>query len=108
MNFAEWNDEMATLARRWKAWPVVPFPSGCAGLNLNGVELVLINSYIANLLRSAVERRPLGLSAADQLEQAQHELTAVLPMIPAHGRPYFEELVGMAGLAVRLGRAAAT
>jgi hypothetical protein len=104
----EWNDELLALSRRWEQLRRTRFPSGCAGTNIDGVELVLIDADIAMLIQSALTRAPLRPSAADTLARLADELRPVLPQLSGDATPYFTELVSLAEVAVSLSRAIPT
>lgn len=82
----------------------MPFPPGCVGVNINGVELVLIDADISVFMNSAIVRGPLNRRGADDLARLVDGLRGAIPFICPEGRPYYERLAELAEVAVRLSR----
>ncbi len=100
--YREWNASLVELTRRWGALQDMSFPAGIAGVNIDGVELVLIDADVAMLIRSCIKHGKLSKGGAKELGRLIEELRGVLPRMSASARSYITRLIEVGELALQL------
>jgi len=98
----EWNTSLEELIRRWDVHRDASFPPSIAGVNIDGVELVLIDAEIAMLIQSCLRHGKLSKGGAKELNRLMDELRSVMSRMPESAKPYFNEIVELGELAGRL------
>ena len=89
---------MSSIERLWRDHQRIRFPQGCAGREIDGIDLVLLDSSIAGCVSTflARDRRLNGWRLA-VLGQCYRDARHVIPMLEPELRKYFERLEVMAG-----------
>ena len=85
-----------SLNELWQEHQRDPFPSGCAGKEIFGVDLVMVDADIAGLVSHVVGGTSLSLDQRKILAKIRNELEFVVPNLPRHARPYFARLAQIA------------
>lgn len=84
---------MSDIEEEWHAFQSEPFPDSCAGLEVEGIELASLDTFVAGCIDSfmAGEGRldPEGLSV---LRQCSEELGIVVKNLGGEAKGYFERL----------------
>jgi hypothetical protein len=72
------------------------FPSGCAGTEIDGVDLVLLDADTAGLVSHVVGGATLSPVQTRILRKLIADFDRVLPQLPSHAQSYFARLATIA------------
>ncbi len=81
------------IGRRGRIWLEQPFPAGCGGQEVEGIDLVLLDTFAAGCITSFVGNR--GRIEPNQiavLKECLHDLDSVVPLLEGEARTYFQEM----------------
>ena len=87
---------------RWHAHDAAKFPPGCAGLDVNGQVLAILDSDVAMLIMKFVDRATLSNGAIKVLGEKSEVIRSTLPTLNGSPRKYFAESLEIADETVRL------
>ena len=103
MDYPKQQAEYDWLVERWSHFRERPFPHGWGGAEVAGVCLVSLDSAMAGLVSSYVERRrkfrPGGI---DLLRRLHNDPRRVLPSLTDEAADYFTEWDGLVATTLRL------
>ena len=85
----------AELRAAWAEFRSLPFPSGCAGEEVEGVCLATTDTFLAGCISYFIERGSLDAQRASVASRACADLERVLAQLPAHAHPYFSLLLSL-------------
>jgi hypothetical protein len=85
------------LNELWRDHQRDPFPRGCAGREIFGVDLVMLDADIAGLVSHVVGGTALSIDQRKILAKIRDELEFVVPNLPRRAQPYFARLAQIAG-----------
>jgi hypothetical protein len=81
----------------WQQHQGTPFPPGYGGEEVEGVDLVLIDTYASGCISSAIgNRRPLDIERARILKECIIDMEKVLPKLKGDAHEYFFDLHALA------------
>jgi hypothetical protein len=84
---------MGDIEKMWGDFQSKPFPEGCAGVSIKGVELTSLDTFAAGCIDTFVERRGrLDSRRVYILRQCSKELEIVVKNLDGEARSYFERL----------------
>ena len=84
---------MSDIGKMWRAFQAKPFPEGCAGVSIEGVELASLDTFAAGCIDTFVETRGrLNSRRISILRQCSKELEVVVKNLNGEARSYFEQL----------------
>jgi hypothetical protein len=86
------------LVNLWQAHINDPFPDGCAGEEVHGVDLVMLDADTAGIVSHVIGGTPLTSDQRIILNQLIAEFDRVVPALTGHARQYFERLAAMSRL----------
>ena len=90
---------MDELTRLWEEHREVPFPDDCRGEEVEGVDLIGLDSTAAGCVASFLARSgPLDRERAEVLRVCRREAEAVAGSLEGPGREHFERLARLAAL----------
>src|SRR5688500_3252541 len=90
----------AEIRAAWAEFRSLPFPSGCAGEEVEGVCLATTDTFLAGCVSYFIERGSLDAQRTSVVSRACADLERVLPQLPIHAHAYFSSLLSL-GLAVK-------
>ena len=89
---------MSDIEEAWDEFQSEPFPEGCAGLEVEGIELASLDTFAAGCVDAFVagggRLDPGRLSA---LRRCSDELGIVVQKLDGEAKVYFERLRSLAG-----------
>ena len=97
-----WQDDYEAVVLRWHTHNAAKFPPGCAGREVNGQVLAILDSDVAMLVMKFVNKATLSDGGASILKKHAEIIRSALPRLRGRSRSYFAELVEIADEAVRL------
>lgn len=86
----------------WHEHYKLPFPEGLGGREVNGIDLVLLDSDIAGCVSTFIDRGDLDTWRAAVLGLCYRDCSFVCSVINNDAAEYFRRLESMAGLVLRL------
>ncbi|MFG1811570.1 hypothetical protein [Streptomyces sp. NPDC049040] len=93
------HDLVADLARLWKDHVRAPFPAGFRGVDVGGVDLILLDADVAGLVQGELSGG-LDHGGVASLWRCIADLDTILPLIDEeYGAAYFTKLRTMARIA---------
>lgn len=88
-----------TIEELWQEHLRAPFPAGCRGRDIEGIDFVMLDADVAGCVSTFLTRQgSLDLWRTATLGMCYRDATYVLPRMPAEARPYFERLERLASL----------
>jgi len=89
------------LSRLWSEHQNDHFPAGCAGTDIEGVDLVLLDEYVAGCISTAAGSSDrLDGERLKILSDCRKNILKVNPKLPETAKSYFERLLQMTELAL--------
>jgi len=80
-----------------------PFPTSVVkGLDYGGVDCVMVGSDIYGWASRVARGEPLPAEECERFRALRMELVDALPSFPESARPYYEALVEIADIALRI------
>jgi hypothetical protein len=93
------------IKRQYIDFEKVPFPIGLGGEEINGVEVVLVDTYAAGLIHSyAHSKTGLDQAQYDLLMEVWNDLNMIMDDLPEHGKAYFQTLYHLVEEVLRLSK----
>ena len=86
---------MNDVQREWRAHVAAGFPPAARGLEINGVDLVLLDTYAAGCIQSFVETGALDAERVQALQGCVEELESAVPLLGADTAEYFTRLLAL-------------
>jgi hypothetical protein len=84
---------MSEIEEAWDEFQSVPFPEGCVGLEVEGVELASLDTFAAGCIEAFVAGGGrLDPDRLSVLRQCSGELGLVVEKLDGEARSYFERL----------------
>jgi hypothetical protein len=88
--------QFAGFSELWHDHQRDRFPTGCAGKEIFGVDLVMLDADVAGLVSHVVGGTELSVDQRRILTKIREELEFVVPNLPRHAQPYFARLAKIA------------
>ena len=82
----------------WQEHQEATFPSACRGVDIDGIDFVMLDADIAGCVSTFLKRRTLDLWRTAILGVCYRNVTYALAQMPVEGRPYFQRLERLARL----------
>jgi hypothetical protein len=95
-SFDRTQERLIRLKDLWDEHGRDPFPRGCGGKEIFGVDLVMIDADLAGLAEHVVRGIALSTEQRRILGKIREELKFVVPNVPIHARAYFSRLATIA------------
>ncbi len=93
------------IKRQYIEFENVPFPVGLGGKEINGVEVVMIDTYAAGLINSyAHSNTELSPSQYVLLMEVWNDLNMIMDDLPEYGKAYFQTLYHLVEEVLRLSK----
>ncbi len=84
---------LSNIQKIWQDFHSRPFPDGCAGVEIQGIELDALETYAAGCIDTFVnDNGRLDAERISILRQCADELEVVVLTLDGDARDYFEEL----------------
>jgi len=81
------------IQKIWRDFAMRPFPEDCSGLEVQGIELALLNTFAAGCIDTFVSNNGcLDRERISVLKQCAEDIEVVVPMLQGEAMDYFEEL----------------
>ena len=93
---------MKQLVSSWEEFMRKPFPSNLAGENINGVDLVEVDSYTAGCITTYIETKgTLDQEHKKILKKCLEEIQAVIPLLKNEEQKYFSMLFSIGNTVIK-------
>jgi hypothetical protein len=89
-----------SLSAMWAAHREEPFPGSARGREVQGIDLVLLDSLTAGCIESLTNGGLVDSSKVSLLRDLAQQIGTVLPKLSAHEKQYFERLQAVANVAL--------
>ena len=84
---------MSDIEEAWNEFQSEPFPEGCAGLEIEGIELTSLDTFAAGCIDAFIASRVrLDPDRLTVLSRCSEELGIVVKNLDGEARSYFERL----------------
>ena len=81
------------IQKIWRDFAVRPFPDGCAGVKVEGIELTSLDTFAAACIDNFVSNNgSLDRERISILKQCAEEIEVVVPTLQGDAMDYFEQL----------------
>jgi hypothetical protein len=91
----------ALINRLWEEHLAAPFPKGLTGVDVNGIDLVLLDSSIAGCVDTYVDSDALNLFQTAMLGLSYRDASFVVPILNKEAAAYFFRLERLAELILK-------
>lgn len=85
----------------WKEHESAVFPASCRGMDVRGVDLVVLDADVAGCVDTFVSGRKLSLFQLAMLGLCYRELADVVPALDGEAKAYYARLDRLAGLVLK-------
>lgn len=84
---------MKNLEKTWRDFSAKPFPEGCTGVDIDGIDPVELDTFAAGCIQTFVgENGHLDAERTSILKKCANELDAIVPTLEGEALDYFSEL----------------
>ena len=81
------------IQKIWREFASRPFPEGCAGIEVQGIELASLDTFAAGCIDTFVSNNGcLDRERISILKQCAAEIEVVVPTLQGEAMDYFEQL----------------
>jgi hypothetical protein len=88
---------MDDLVTRWQDFQAKPFPRECAGREIQGIDLVALDTFTAGCISTYIERKgQLDTQRRTILQTCIQDLQTVTAQLQGVDQAYFVQLLGLA------------
>ena len=93
MLYSTCGNMLNNIQKIWRDFAMRPFPEGCTGEEVQGIELALLKTSAAGCIHTFVSNNgSLDRERVSVLRQCAEEIEVVVPMLKGEAMDYFEEL----------------
>ena len=85
----------------WKEHESAAFPASCRGVDVRGIDLVVLDADVAGCVDTFVSGHKLNLFQTAMLGLCYRDLADVLPALDGEAKSYYERLDRLAALVLR-------
>lgn len=86
---------MTDLQKEWRDHRASAFPPAARGKEVNGVDLVLVDTYAAGCIQTFAETGALDAERMQALDACVKELERAIPLLDGDSAEYFTRLLAL-------------
>jgi hypothetical protein len=84
---------LINIQKIWRNFAMRPFPDGCAGVKVQGIELASLDTFAAGCIDTFVSNNGcLDRDRISILKRCAEEIKVVVPTLQGEAMDYFEQL----------------
>lgn len=93
--------EKSLITELWREHLATPFPKGLRGKDINGIDFVMLDSYIAGCVKTFIERGNLNQYQLAMLGLSYRNVNFISPVLNEEAVAYFWRLERLAEMVLK-------